>query len=1059
MAGTIDVGTLSGTVELEDRLSAEVDKISKKVDELGGFFGKMSESVFSGEAALDAFKEVVSFAKEKLVELGEKIVDITIEGAKINDVTGNFDRMTAAVGRSGDEIVAKMRTALAGTVDDFTLVKVAARDFAAGLKLTDDQYELVATAARDLSKATGVDVKDALESVNQALVTGQTRGVKSLTGYIDLTSAEEQFAAKIGTTVDKLSEEGKAQAIRETILNRLSDATQRIGDQELDLGERVEQVKAKWQNFQDQLGVSIATSPVIIAAFDGIGQELANVFGSNQEDRIRTITKVIENIAIIAVEVGKVLVDAAIAGDVAWTSLKVAFLLGEIAIKAVALAIEAVLYGFMQLTQFASRVDLSGPMNALAADMRRLKNDIVDEGGAVYKATQDLDSFGKKGDELKAGLDRVAQKMREAQQQTEAHAEANKKAAVAVDTANKSIDTQNGLVKQSTEDIKAVDSAIDKLTGKSKDVDTYEKALEQMAAKGMQASAEQLQELGKQTDKWLLSGQKLGPMLDDLHAKWVQQNDILTRVGGPTLDAMLKKLPNLLGQVKQNGDAEVRLTEASRVFNDMILKSGSVLDELNKGALKRTKAGLDELGERAKAAGFTTTAAILQSHDDAVRLFNDMVASGRFSEDELRKAWDQLHPQVAAMLDRIGQLFTVANLKGLIVDPHQTAVDMLKEAWSGFESYFNQLLQRLLNKFIDWVIGIGTRAMGLSGSLGNILGGVTNGGIPGVGSLFGSGASAAAPYVVTTPAAGFGGAAAAGSGETAAATGGSALAGAAELAGAIAAPFVTQYLMDKYGKPTGDPEQAAIDAQARVDAAYQAIIDQGGDPNEGENNYTLLKGQFGDLNNVPTMDEPLNYVTMPGLVRVNPGDVVGMPGLTPGLKMGFPDAGPIEGPIMSWADNPTTPIDKMQSNLDNGFTIVAQTFDRGWNTLDNSQQDVALAIKEETRNQDLLNQRLADALNASQGAQTAAVQLIEEQMQETNARLMDLSAKADAVASAEPIASAPASEHVIGGNVNSSVQLTFHNPVFQSEHHMDLLVDKVVQRIPEELQARRGSFT
>lgn len=283
MASGVDIGALSGRIEFEDHATATMDKILGKVDQLeanwstmGGRVAESAAGFFTAEAAIKAVETALSAAVEV-------IKDMTVEGAGMADIAENFEKLTEGAGRLSSTLLNELRQGTHSTIDDMTLMKTVNQDLAAGMNLTDQEFRRLADGAFALAQATGGDVAEAFETVNRAMLTGQTRSVQLLTGKIDLVKAEQDLAESLGVTVDQLSAEGKLQAARTGILDAVTAATKRLGDQTDGLDEMVAQLGAEWTNFYNDLAQSVATSPQVIQAFETIRDSIRDAFGGESQ--------------------------------------------------------------------------------------------------------------------------------------------------------------------------------------------------------------------------------------------------------------------------------------------------------------------------------------------------------------------------------------------------------------------------------------------------------------------------------------------------------------------------------------------------------------------------------------------------------------------------------------------------------------------------------------------------------------------------------------------------------------------------------------------------------
>jgi hypothetical protein len=309
VAGELHVGSLSGTVELEDKASSTLDRLIAKTDQLAEGMGHSAQSTLKTAEALFT-AEAAWHAAEKAAHLfTETVKDLTYEGAKIADVEHNFERLAESTGRLGETLIKDLREGTHGTITDFQLMQTANRDLAAGMNLTNEQFKTLSKGAFALAQATGTDVKNAMDTMNDAMLTGRTRSLALLTGKIDLAAAEDRFARSLGKTAENLTAEGKIEAARIAILESVGKATERLGEQTDGLDEKVDQARTTWKNFEEDLGKTIATSPVILKAFDDIGAILKEAFGDDKDALIKNIAHGIESVATATVTVVRVGVD------------------------------------------------------------------------------------------------------------------------------------------------------------------------------------------------------------------------------------------------------------------------------------------------------------------------------------------------------------------------------------------------------------------------------------------------------------------------------------------------------------------------------------------------------------------------------------------------------------------------------------------------------------------------------------------------------------------------------------------------------------------------------
>jgi hypothetical protein len=281
----------------------DIYEATTKADESSAhWFAEITSGVATGELLADALKEVAGWVKEVATALPE----IALKGAAVAGVEENFRRLTAQAGLLAETLLTTLRAGTHDTIADFELMKTVNQDLAAGLRLTDAQFGVLSKGAFALARATGTDVKSALDTMNDAMLTGRTRSLALLTGKIDLQAAEERYAASIGVSEKELSGAGKLEAARAAILDAVAAATHRLGDQTDGLNIMATQAATTWANFEERLGVAIATSRVLGTGLDSLKTALEQTFGGSEAALIDAIKRKIDTVAIALVDLAKV---------------------------------------------------------------------------------------------------------------------------------------------------------------------------------------------------------------------------------------------------------------------------------------------------------------------------------------------------------------------------------------------------------------------------------------------------------------------------------------------------------------------------------------------------------------------------------------------------------------------------------------------------------------------------------------------------------------------------------------------------------------------------------
>ncbi len=304
----MDIGSLTGTISIEDQLSGALSIVASNVAKFAegfeGAFGTIGVAIGVGVGAVTAFTAAVT-------ALG-------VKGADVNDVTSTFEHFSGSAAEATANLQALQEGTL-GTVGKLDLMKASSKLLAAGVKLTAEDFKTMGSAAFVLQNQGLGPTKDMLNLVSQALLTGQTRMLRHTIGVIDLTKAETDLKHSLG--VSELTQSQKAIADRTAILEAMRKKVVEAGMQERDFGEQIEFARAKVDDFFDDLASTVAKSPVLKAAMDSIAQSFQTAFGSGNEELIKTIVHWIELGAVQMVNFGIAGLEAAREIHTGWEGL------------------------------------------------------------------------------------------------------------------------------------------------------------------------------------------------------------------------------------------------------------------------------------------------------------------------------------------------------------------------------------------------------------------------------------------------------------------------------------------------------------------------------------------------------------------------------------------------------------------------------------------------------------------------------------------------------------------------------------------------------------------
>jgi hypothetical protein len=262
--------------------TATLNGVETKLDGLGPVAEKASAQATKGfsnfQASIVSLQSGLQLAETAIHAIGgtiSTVFDGISRGSSVDDVEVGFKRLTESAGGVSDVLINKLQLASDGTVSKLDLMKGAIGGLRANMK--PDEIELVTKASRALAEETGGSFKDTFDGLIDSLQKGNDRFLKSQGILIDNEKAYEDFAKTIGTTGDKLSEQGKAAAITQASLVALGAKVASVGEISRDSGDRIDIFKAALTDATDQAWKHVAADDGVNKALDDLTATIKDV--------------------------------------------------------------------------------------------------------------------------------------------------------------------------------------------------------------------------------------------------------------------------------------------------------------------------------------------------------------------------------------------------------------------------------------------------------------------------------------------------------------------------------------------------------------------------------------------------------------------------------------------------------------------------------------------------------------------------------------------------------------------------------------------------------------
>lgn len=282
----MDIGTLTGSIEIEDQASGALNYV----------IGRVKEFAQSWEGAMGLVGVASIGTATAIGAVTAAVTALGMRGTEVNNLTNSLERFTGSAS-AASEVLQQMREGTKGVVTDFELTERSTKLLAAGVKLTSADFFTLSRAADTLSSQGLGPTKNMLEMVSSAMLTGRTRTLEMAIGKIDTAKAEREYAAALNTTIKDLTNLEKVEAHRQGILEALNKRIKEAGEGNRDFANVIDRVVASVKNWFDKLAGIVATSPAVWRAIDAIGAAFNRVFGGTSQASIDAVVAGIEGFA------------------------------------------------------------------------------------------------------------------------------------------------------------------------------------------------------------------------------------------------------------------------------------------------------------------------------------------------------------------------------------------------------------------------------------------------------------------------------------------------------------------------------------------------------------------------------------------------------------------------------------------------------------------------------------------------------------------------------------------------------------------------------------------
>lgn len=335
------------------------------------------------------------------IQMGRAALDFIFTLAKETSETLElklaFESLTQTMGISASVMQGELQRATEGLVSTSVLLRNANRVLSADIPLTADKYTQLVAAVFKLSKASGVDATQAINTLTDALIKGNARGFQAIGLNIgNVKDAISQMAEAMGQSTNKVENAAKLQTFYNELLQTATAAAARNGAEYFSLADAITKAGKTWDRFLEGIGEAIGRSRVFEELLKKLSGWLDKFNWS--EESINSMALTVNNWTIGMLYtfgiVARTLAVFVVVWDATWGTVKAVF---HAASGAVAFGLFTLQEAIAQFIELLTRIPgLAGTwMGSLAQDMRKLANSlraqIVDDAKGLWHS---FDGFG-----------------------------------------------------------------------------------------------------------------------------------------------------------------------------------------------------------------------------------------------------------------------------------------------------------------------------------------------------------------------------------------------------------------------------------------------------------------------------------------------------------------------------------------------------------------------------------------------------------------------------------------------------------------------------------------
>ena len=301
---------------------ATIEKLRKETEQLDNVvkrgssvwersFFRFTAAISLADLAARGIVKVLGWIKDGIGAIVGGIAQMTMKGAEVRNIALAFESLQRGMtdfqkgvdllggkGQNPAETMRQLRAGSMGLITDFKLMEQANRAMLFGLNLTGNKWEELADASVKLGRAMNQSATKSMDDLVLALGRVSPRILDNLGIIVKVGEANIAWAKAHNKTVQQMTGSERVLAFQELALKKIKEHVENLGGVQLTLADRLQIANVHWQNWTNRVGEAINKSAVLQVAFSQISNAIQAVFGSGNQESVKTTVSLLEDFAI-----------------------------------------------------------------------------------------------------------------------------------------------------------------------------------------------------------------------------------------------------------------------------------------------------------------------------------------------------------------------------------------------------------------------------------------------------------------------------------------------------------------------------------------------------------------------------------------------------------------------------------------------------------------------------------------------------------------------------------------------------------------------------------------